>query len=61
MSDDPCTCIQNDPTVSKLMGWLIVYDKDGIPDRMGDEAYEAGFRFEDIMRLQELFEAGANA
>lgn len=51
-----CTCVRNDPTVVKLMDWLVVYDDDGIPERMGDDAYDAGFTSDDVIRLQELLE-----
>ena len=41
------------------MDYMVDYDDDGQPEGMTDEAFEAGFTAEDVIRLQEIFTKGA--
>jgi hypothetical protein len=49
---------QSDPLIVKIMDYMIDYDEDGQPESMSDEAFEAGFTAEDVIRLQDIFQKG---
>ena len=50
---------QSDPAVRKIMDYMVDYDDDGQPEGMTQEAFDAGFTAEDVIRLQEIFTKGA--